>query len=272
MGEPQLLQIGAEVTHPGSPGHESSRIRKNSDARRSFHPKSHDSGFNGIVMPQQQPSPEETRLTLAALKQRVAELETRLSSQDIPGDWQPARFYFAFYATVGFGLGGIAAMTSLLLNVIGSSVAGKHPLEIIRVYLTFPLGEQALRLTSAEGTGYVIDDGMILALGCCLYIATGMVLGTVFHSVICRFAEHRALGARLLVASALSAAVWIINYYLILSWLQPALFGGNWITDDSVLPWWVALTTHLIFGWSMAVLTPLGSYVAYHRPLRDPEL
>jgi hypothetical protein len=53
-------------------------------------------------------------------------------------------FYSGYYATVGFVLGGFAAMVSLLFNVIGSVVAGKYPLEIIRVYLTFPLGEKAM--------------------------------------------------------------------------------------------------------------------------------
>lgn len=209
---------------------------------------------------------DELRHSLHVMKQRVAELEAALAGNEIPGDWQPSRFYSAFYVTVGFGLGGIAAMVSLLLNVIGSTVAGKHPLEIIRVYLTFPLGEQALKLTSAEDTGYVIDDGIILALGCCLYLATGMVLGVLFHWLISRLAEHRSPGIRIAVSSVLAVAVWIVNYYLILSWLQPALFGGRWITDNSVLPWWVALATHLTFGWSMAVLAPLGAYVPYRRP------
>lgn len=209
------------------------------------------------------------RQTLTALKQRVAELEAELSSRDFPANWQPKRFYTAFYVTVGFGLGCIAAMASLLLNVIGSTIAGKHPLEIIRIYLTFPLGEQALKLTTVEGTGYVLDDGLILALGCCLYIGTGMFLGVVFHWIICRFAEHRPLGIRLLIGSVLAAAIWLFNFYLILSWLQPLLFGGDWITDNSILPWWVALATHLVFGWSMAVLTPLGVYVPYRRPTID---
>ena len=49
----------------------------------------------------------------------------------------------------GFLLGLLGAMASLLFNVIGSLVAGKNPLELIRIYLTFPLGEKALRLVEA---------------------------------------------------------------------------------------------------------------------------
>ncbi len=218
----------------------------------------------------EQTSPDELRQTLAAMKQRVAELEAKLATEETPRDWQPRSFYSAFYVTVGFGLGGIAAMMSLMFNMIGSTIAGKHPEEIIRIYLTFPLGEQALKLTSAEGSGYVIDDGMILALGCCLYIATGMILGVIFHWFISRVAERRSLGVRLLWGSALAVVVWVINFYFILSWLQPALFGGNWITDNTLLPWWVALSTHLTFGWAMALLSPLGAYIPYHRPPERP--
>ena len=140
-------------------------------------------------------------------------------------------------------------MVSLLFNVIGSTVAGKHSLEIIRVYLTFPLGERALPLGSGSSdSAFVISDGTILALGCCLYIGTGMVLGSFFHCVISRFAEHKSVFDRVAWGTALGAGVWFVNYYLILSWLQPALFGGNWITNNEYLPWWVALATHLVFG------------------------
>ena len=33
---------------------------------------------------------------------------------------------------------------ALLVNVIGSLAVGQHPLKLIQVYLTFPLGEKAL--------------------------------------------------------------------------------------------------------------------------------
>lgn len=210
---------------------------------------------------------EEKQRSLQSLRAQVAALEVELSAGTIPQPWTPKVFYLGYYATVGFVLGGFAAMVSLLFNVIGSVVAGKYPLEIIRVYLTFPLGEKALPLGSQTGASpFVIDDGMILALGCCLYIGTGMVLGSLFHCVISRFAEGKSLVTRLIWGSGLGAVVWFVNYYLILSWLQPALFGGNWIVNNSYLPWWVALATHLVFGWSMALMAPFGAYVPYKRP------
>lgn len=210
---------------------------------------------------------EQKQQHLASLRTQVASLEADLAANDVPGPWTPEKFYSGYYITVGFFLGGFAAMVSLLFNVIGSAVAGKYPLEIIRVYLTFPLGEKALPLGSQTGKApFVINDGMILALGCCLYIGTGMVLGSLFHWVITRFAENKPMSTKMIWGTALGAIVWFVNYYLILSWLQPALFGGNWITDNGLLPWWVALATHVVFGWSMALMQPFGAYVPYKRP------
>ena len=209
---------------------------------------------------------EHKQRELAALKQQVAALESEVSVATEEDQWNHDNFYGTYYGTVGFVYGGIAALVSLLLNVIGATVAGKHPLEIIRVYMTFPLGEKAMALSSGEGSQMVIDDGMILALGCCLYIGTGMVLGVLFHWVICRFALKKSLITRLLLGTVLAVAVWGVNFYGILAWLQPALFGGNWITDGSILPWWVALSTHLVFGWTMALMAPLGAFEFYKRP------
>ena len=62
-----------------------------------------------------------------------------------PG-WRATGYYSAYYATAGFLLGSFGAMASLLFNVVGAPLAGKSPLELIRVYLTFPLGEKALQL------------------------------------------------------------------------------------------------------------------------------
>jgi len=214
-----------------------------------------------------QSSIQDKQKTLDSLKAQVKSLETDLAASDIPREWKPRGFYSMYYVTVGFVLGGFAAMVSLLFNVIGSTVAGKYPLEIIRVYLTFPLGEKALPLGSQTGTSpFVIDDGLILALGCCLYIGTGMVLGSLFHAVIARFAEDKSMAVKLIWGTALGTVVWFVNYYLILSWLQPSMFGGNWITDGNYLPWWVALATHIVFGWSMALMEQFVAYVPYKRP------
>ncbi len=128
---------------------------------------------------------------LETLRSRVQQLEAELEAET-PGAWPPASYYGAYYATTGFMLGIFGAMTSLLVNVIGAPIVGKNPLELIRVYLTFPLGEKALALTGAAEKIYAVPDGVILAIGCCMYLATGMLLGIPFQLAFCAFVPCRA--------------------------------------------------------------------------------
>ena len=188
---------------------------------------------------------------LAELQGRVVDLQRQLATPAKP--WQAESFYTAYYATAGFMLGMFGAVTSLLFNVIGSALVGQHPLYLIQVYLTFPLGEKALEL----------EGGMTLVIGCCLYIGTGMVLGVPFHLLLTRLAFQRDVVYRFVVASILAASMWLVHFYLILAWLQPLLFEGNWIVER--IPWWIGLTTHLIYGWTMAAVYPFGQYEPYRR-------
>ncbi len=189
---------------------------------------------------------------LEQLRSRLEQLERELERK--PEDWQPTGYYTAYYATTGFMLGTFGAMASLVFNIVGSLIFGKHPLELIRVYLTFPLGERALHM----------DDGLTLAIGVCLYILTGMLLGVFVHLFLTRFAAHASLAGRLLWATVLGLGIWIVNFYGLLSWIQPMLIGGNWIVQ--LIPPWVAALTHLVFTWTMAIAYPLGLYVPYRPP------
>jgi hypothetical protein len=200
------------------------------------------------------------------LKERVAQLESELREVEASRPWQPAGAYPAYDATAGFVLGGLAAASALLVNVIGAPIAGKQSLELIRVYLTFPLGEQALALADPERTGQVVGDGMILAFGCCLFLFTGMLLGIPMQVVLARFNGQARLSKRLLIGGAMGIALWLVNFYLILSWLERLLFGGNWIVDPRYLPPWVAAGTHVVFGLTMAALYPLAQFVRSRYP------
>jgi hypothetical protein len=205
---------------------------------------------------------EQKQAELARLRAEVARLEAEIgdSPAEAPGRWQPTEYYAAYYATTGFMLGMFGAVTSLLFNVVGAALLGERPLKLIQIYLTFGLGEKA---ANAE-----FDDGLWLALGCCLYIGTGMLLGIPFQLVLARFAKDASLGKRLVIASILGIALWLINFYAILSWLQPLLFGGDWIVRE--IPWYVGMLTHLVFAWTMAIVYPLGLYTPYRLQTEQP--
>src|SRR5690606_9811363 len=144
---------------------------------------------------------DDKRAELASLKTRVQQLEAELAPERQP-NWPPKAFYNAYYLGTGTLLGGIAAAVSLLVNVIGAPLAGKSPLELIRVYLTFPLGEKALGMTADS-------EGLQLAIGCCLYLFTGMVLGVPMYWLMVRFCgESAPLLKRLIVASVLAIGLW----------------------------------------------------------------
>ena len=200
------------------------------------------------------------------LQRRVADLERELAESQVNESWQArSGTYPAYAATTGFLLGGIAASVALVVNVIGAALVGRHPLELIRVYLTFPLGEKALQLTSTPGGSGAIEDRMILILGICLYLGTGMLIGSLFQVIISKYAAKAPLGTRMFVATLTALSVWLINFYAILIWLQPLVCGGNWIANPQYQPVWVGAGTHLVFGWTMALLSPLGEFQASPR-------
>lgn len=203
------------------------------------------------------------------LKRKVELLEQELGELSAESSWEPSSFYWAYHVTSGFLLGAIGAGVALLMNVVLAPIAGKHPLELIRVYLTFPLGAEALSLADGAGGVPAVRDGMVLAFGCCLYLGTGMLIGMPFHVGLTRLTPDGSVRNRLLVATGLSLAIWLIGFYGILSWLQPRLFGGNWITSGQHLPWWVAAATHLVFGWTMALIAPLAKFLPYQTVIND---
>lgn len=200
------------------------------------------------------------RTELAELQQRVKQLESQIARESHPTPFRPDSYYTAYFATTGFMLGIFGAMASLLFNVVGATLTpGREPLEIIRSYLTFPLGDQAFALPESQ-------DGLMLAIGCCLYLATGMVLGIPVYLALTRWGEGKSLAVKFAIATVVSLAIWIINFYGILSWLQPAVTNTspeNLIVNR--VPPWVAAATHLVFGWTMVLVYPLGRYVPYTR-------
>jgi hypothetical protein len=186
---------------------------------------------------------------------RVRQLESELAAEQMPQAWTPA-YYTTHHILVGCVFGVFGAAVSLLLNVIGSLLMHQEPLKLIKVYLTFPLGAEAL----------TAPNDVTVAIGCCLYLATGMLLGIPIQLILSKFFGNASFGTRFAVTTVISLILWVVNFYGILAWLQPALFGGNWIVRD--IPWWVAALTHLVFGWTILLAQPLGVFTQY-RPLSE---
>ncbi len=162
--------------------------------------------------------------------------------------WPPDGYYLLWHVVVGMMLGLIGSLVSLLANVLGAPLFGKPALELIRVYLTFPMGQRAL----------YADDGVILFVGCVLYLCTGAVYGSVFHVVMSSLFVEASAVKRFVVATAIGLGLWVVNFYLILSWLQPMLLGDNWIVR--LVPVWVAVLTHMAFAWTMLALESRGRF------------
>jgi hypothetical protein len=192
---------------------------------------------------------------LERLRAEARQLEDQLE-RAAEQPWQASGYYAAYYATAGFVLGMFGAAASLLFNVIGATLFGKHPLELIRVYLTFPLGERALTLSAERRSIRLAPGRGVLP---CTW-GPAMLLGVPFHMLMTRFASGGA-GSATSLGDGFLLLMWLINFYGILIWLQPLLFGGNWIVEQ--IPIWVAMLTHLSFGVTMGLLYPLGLYKPY---------
>ncbi len=194
-------------------------------------------------------NPRDRLAELEQLRNRLAALEEEVSgSAGQDPSWPPTTYYTTYHILAGMVLGLIGAASSLLFNMVGAAMVGRHPLELIRVYLTFPLGEKALE----------VQTGFALASGCCLYLGTGMLLGIPFQLLLTRYLAGASFMVRFAAAGALGVAIWLINFYGILSWLQPTLIGGRWIVE--MVPVFVALMTHLVFAWTMVLVSQWGRF------------
>jgi hypothetical protein len=180
------------------------------------------------------------------LERRVAALKSKLEAP--PRTWWPEPYYAAYHLVVGSVLGLLAAGASLLFNVVGSLMVGQHPLKIVKVYLTFPLGERALS----------IEDGLALSTGVLLYLGTGVFFGAALHGIGQRWFPEARLPRRLVLATVAGLLLWAVNFYALLSWIQPLVLGGSWIVNE--IPPLVGAATHLVFTWTLTLLAFLGRF------------
>jgi hypothetical protein len=181
----------------------------------------------------------------------IRRLESTRVEDEPAASWPPDGYYLLFHVVVGITLGGVGALVSLLANVAGAPLFDEPALQLIRVYLTFPMGEAAL----------VAEPGLVLFLGCSLYLATGALYGVAFHLLFSLYFNDASAGRKWAVGTALGLGLWVFNFYLVLSWLQPALQGDNWIVR--MVPPWVGALTHLAFAWTMVVGELWGRFEPY---------
>ena len=186
------------------------------------------------------------RRDLERLYFEISRIESDLEDPGAQPEGFPSRVVIIYHLFTGLLVGFVGAAGSLLFHVVGSLFASQHPLEIIRVYLTFPFGAQAL----------FIETGPLLAIGVVLYLVTGAGYGILFHSVLAGL-FGRAPGVwRLIVAAALGLMVWLVNYYLLLSWLEPLITGGR--STLQMIPAWLAAATHLVYAWTVVLVENRG--------------
>jgi len=197
----------------------------------------------------------------AALQKEIADqrvvlrgLEERLRALDRPTtlpSWPPEGFYLTFYVIAGILLGILGSITSFLFNVVGSLIVNQDPLRILRVYGTVFLGEAALTTS---------DLNFFMLVGV-VHFSVGAAAGAVFHVLVNRFAADRPAVTVIALGAAYGLFMWVVNFYFVLSWLQPRLVGDAYVLR--LMPAWIGAATHLIYGLTLGVLQPLGRFVPY---------
>ncbi len=192
---------------------------------------------------------ETHRAAIAALEARL-----RLTKPPSTPTWPPAGFYTTYYVVAGMLIGILGSLTSFGVNVVGSLLVNQDPLHVLRVYGTVFLGARAL--TTSD-----LNFFMLVAV---VHFSVGAVAGAVFHVAVNRFVPDRPL-LQILLGGAYGLCMWLVNFHLILVWLQPRLVGEPYVLQ--LMPTWIAVLTHLVYGLTLGVLQPLGRFEPYRQPV-----
>ena len=183
----------------------------------------------------------------------ISELEAQLAPEPATAGWPPSGFYLTFYVVAGTIIGILGSLTSFLFNVAGSLLVNQDPLYILRVYGTVFLGAKAL-------TTEDLNFFMLVAI---VHFSVGAIAGAVYHVLVNLFVPDRPL-TQIGLGALYGLLMWIVNFYFVLTWLQPRLVGAPYVLQ--LMPAWVAAATHLVYGLTLGVLQPLGRFVPY-RPV-----
>ena len=193
---------------------------------------------------------EEQHAALRVLESRLLEV-TALGGDDEPvAPWPPKGFYLTFYVVAGLLLGILGSLVSFLMNVGGSLLMRQDPLLFLRVYGTVFLGPAAL----------TTDDLTFFMLVAVVHFSVGAIAGAVFHVLVNLFMPDRA-ALQLALGALYGLLMWVVNFYVVIAWLQPRLFGEAYVLQ--LMPAWVAALTHVAYGLTLGGLQPLGRFVPY---------
>ena len=191
---------------------------------------------------------ERHRAALVSLESQLPEPTT--------AHWPPIGFYLTFYIVAGTTIGILGSLASFIFHVVGSLMVNQDPLKFLRVYGTVFLGARAL----------TTEDLNFFMLVAVVHFSIGAIAGAVFHVLVNRFVPNRT-GLQIGLGVLYGLVMWIVNFYLVLSWLQPRLVGEAYVLQ--LMPAWIAALTHVIYGLTLGLLQPLGRFVPY-RPATAP--
>jgi hypothetical protein len=192
---------------------------------------------------------EELVRSIVQHREALVELEAQLGELATP-TWPPVGFYLTFYIVAGTTIGILGSLASFLFNVVGSVLVNQDPLRFLRVYGTVFLGVKAL----------TTEDLNFFMLVAVVHFSVGAIAGAVFHVLVNRFVPERT-GLQLALGGLYGLIMWVVNFYVVIAWLQPRLFGEAYVLE--LMPVWVAALTHVIYGLTLGILQPLGRFVPY---------
>jgi hypothetical protein len=195
------------------------------------------------------PTREELMRSIAHHRETLIELEARLGELATP-TWPPVGFYLTFYIVAGTTIGILGSLASFIFNVVGSLLVNQDPLRILRVYGTVFLGPKAL----------TTDDLNFFMLVAVVHFSVGAIAGAVFHVLVNRFVPART-GLQIVLGALYGLVMWVVNFYVVIAWLQPRLFGEAYVLE--LMPIWIAALTHVVYGLTLGLLQPLGRFVPY---------
>jgi hypothetical protein len=195
------------------------------------------------------PSREELLREIERHRAALAALEVQLGD-NVGVTWPPTGFYLTFYVVSGAIIGVLGSLTSFIFHVLGSLLVRQDPLLFLRVYGTVFLGAKAL----------TTEDLNFFMLVAVVHFSVGACAGAVFHVLVNWLVPERPI-VHVVLGAVYGLLMWVVNFYVVLSWLQPMLVGQAFVLE--LMPIWVSALTHLIYGLTLGLLEPLGRFVPY---------